>query len=101
MLVAGPAPAPLGLPVLRPISSSRHADVTTPVGPSGAVAHLPGQQRPSPLHRRVGSHITRFEACATFTGVSACLFAELPKAALCTGGFDDFVTSLVTPIATG
>jgi hypothetical protein len=31
------------------------------------------QRRPSPNLRRVGSHITRFEACSTFTRVTACL----------------------------
>jgi hypothetical protein len=36
-----------------------------------------------------------------FTGVTTCLLAELPEAALCTRGFDEFVTSLAAPIATG
>ena len=36
-----------------------------------------------------------------FTVVTACLLAEPPKAALYTRGSDEFVTSLVAPIATG
>jgi hypothetical protein len=36
------------------------------------------RQRPSPSLCWVGSHITCFEACATFTHVTACLLAEPP-----------------------
>jgi len=39
-------------------------------------------QRPSPLFKRVGSCITLFEACSTFTHVPACVLAESPKATL-------------------
>lgn len=42
------------------------------------IAHLPGQLRPSPKFRRVGSHITLFEACSVFTRVTACLLAKSP-----------------------
>ena len=33
-------------------------------------------RRPSPYLRRVGFHIARFEACSTFTRVTACMLAE-------------------------
>jgi hypothetical protein len=36
-----------------------------------------------------------------FTAVTACWLAEPPVAALYTGGFDEFVTWLAAPIATG
>ncbi len=39
-------------------------------------------QRPSPLFKRVGSYITLFEACSTFTHIPACVLAESPKATL-------------------
>ena len=57
-----------------------------PGGPTGSchsVLFRPGQRhtrlsrRPSPLVWRVGVHIALFEACSTFTRVTACLFAEL------------------------
>jgi hypothetical protein len=37
------------------------------------------QLRPSPKPGRVGSCITRFEACSAFTRVTACLLAKSPK----------------------
>ena len=55
---------------------------------------------PRPL-ARVGSHISRFEACSAFTHVTACLLAESPYAILSIEGFDGFVTSTAAPIATG
>ena len=58
-------------------------------------------QRPSPLFKRVGSCITLFEACSTFTHVPACVLAESPKATLYIEGFGRFVTSSTAPIATG
>ena len=54
------AQPPTGLPVLRPIPLSMHADAITPVGPLADVAHLHQEQRPSPKCRRVGPHITLF-----------------------------------------
>src|SRR5262245_15811188 len=36
-----------------------------------------------------------------FTRVTACLLAGPPKAVLCVGGFDGFVTSTAAPTATG
>jgi hypothetical protein len=68
----------VGLPVFRSISSSMHADTTTPADPSSAVAiSLNGNGLPQ---KRDGSAsaISVFEACSVFTRVSACLVAESP-----------------------
>ena len=92
---------PMGLPVLRSIPLYMHASATTPVGPLDVVAHLVQGQRPSPKFRRVGSHITLFEACSAFTRVPAYMLAKPPKAALFTEGFGSLVTSTTAPIATG
>jgi hypothetical protein len=35
----------------------------------------PQRRRPSPIYRRVGSHIKPFEACSVFTRVTACQLA--------------------------
>ena len=45
---------------------------------------LPDRWQPSPLFRRVGLRVARFEACSTFTRVAARTVAEPPKAARCT-----------------
>jgi len=46
----------------------RHAVITTPVEPPGAsIVPLPQQRQPSPNSRRVGFHITLFEACLAYT----------------------------------
>ena len=50
---------------------------------------------------RVGSCITRFEACSAFTHVTACMLAKSPYATLYTRGFGGFVASTAAPIATG
>ena len=64
----GASPPPLGLPVLRRISLYMHAVANTPAGPLDArVAFFFQRRRPSPIHRRVGSRITFFEACSAFT----------------------------------
>ncbi len=50
-------------------------------GPAySSLAFHPQRQRPSPLSCRVGVHIGRFEACSTFTRVTACLLAAWPEA---------------------
>ncbi len=61
----------------------------------------PQRQRPSPSECKVGVHIGRFEACSTFTCVTACRLAASPKRHICLEGSDGFVTSTVAPIATG
>ena len=78
------------------------AVATTPGGTAGCIYRsLPQRQRPSPLLRRVGSHITRFEACSAFTHVTAHKLAASPEATLAIEGFGNLVTSTATPIATG
>ena len=61
----------------------------------------PQRQRPSPSECKVGVHIGRFEACSTFTCVTACRLAASPKRYICLEGSDGFVTSTAAPIATG
>jgi len=51
------------------------------------------RRRPSPSLRKVGDHIRRFEACSTFTRVTACRLAESPKRPVCLEGSDGFVSS--------
>ena len=47
----------------------------------GTVARLSQQWQSSPFHRRVGFCITLFEACSTFTRVTACMLADFPTEA--------------------
>src|SRR5450755_3032852 len=71
--------SPLGLPVFRSISSSRHADAITPTEPLGAVAVSPSGIG-LPLNSGGSASATcLFEACSAFTRVSARLFARSPK----------------------
>jgi len=44
--------------------------------------------RPSPVNRRVGIHNFTFEACSSFTRVTACKVACPPKGGLLSRGFD-------------
>ena len=65
--------------MFRSISSSMHADTTTPADPLNAVAISPnGNGLP---HKRDGSAsaMSVFEACSVFTRVSACMVAKSPK----------------------
>jgi hypothetical protein len=41
------------------------------------------------------------EACSAFSHVTACLLAKSPEATLSVEGFNDFVTSILAPTATG
>ena len=61
----------------------------------------PQRRRPSPSECRVGVHIGRFEACSTFTRITACRLAESPLRPVCLEGSDGFVASTAAPIATG
>lgn len=60
----------------------------------------PNSRRPSPLLKRVGSCIARFEACSTFTRVPACVLAKSPKATLYIEVLS-MVHYPIAPIATG
>jgi len=64
------------------------------------VALLIRRRRPSPLLSRVGSRVTRFEACSAFTRVPACALAKSPLVIRYIEGFNDFVTSTAAPTAT-
>src|SRR5712671_1688251 len=44
--------------------------------------------RPSPVNRRVGVHDFTFEACSSFTRVTACKIARPPEGGLLSQGFD-------------
>jgi hypothetical protein len=94
--------------MLLQFSVCPHAIANTPVGPLARVASrgrtldcLCQGRRPSPNNRRVGSHITAFEACSAFTRVTACGLAESLERPVFLEGFDGFVTSAAAPIATG
>jgi hypothetical protein len=60
--------------------------LTTPVLATGASSASSLSPWPSPLYRRVGSYDFTFEACSSFTRVTACQIACPPKV--------DFVTRL-------
>ena len=109
--VEGHAPSPLGVSRvaldLHVPTCRRHY----PGGPLGSDRSWDGlfqpfpihpqRQRPSPSDCKVGVHIGRFEACSTFTCVTACRLAASPKRHICLEGSDGFVTSTAAPIATG
>jgi hypothetical protein len=109
--VEGHAPSPLGVSRvaldLRVPTCRRHY----PGGPLGSDRSWDGlfhpfplhpqRRRPSPSECKVGVHIGRFEACSTFTRITACRLAASPKRRICLEGSDGFVTSTAAPIATG
>jgi len=79
----------------------RHAIAITPAGPLGALRSLPQRRRPSPCCRWVGSRITLFKACSAFTARYGLPTRQVTIMTFYTKGFDCFVTSAATPIATG
>src|SRR5208337_1987942 len=99
----GHAPSPLGVSRvaldLRVPTCRRHY----PGGPLGSDRSWDGlfhpfpihpqRRRPSPSECEVGVHIGRFEACSTFTCVTACRLAASPKRRICLEGSDGFVSS--------
>ena len=75
-----PCRHPTGLPVLLLSSSCVHAVVTTPAQSTGAsFARIPHGWQPSPHKGRVGLRIALFEACSTFTRITACTIAKSLK----------------------
>src|SRR5438270_10190598 len=59
-----------------------------PGGPSRCLSVSSRLVQPSPVYRRVGIHIFTFEACSSFTRVTACRIACPPKSGLLSRGFD-------------
>ena len=59
-----------------------------PGGPNRCVSVSSLSARPSPVNRRVGIHDFTFEACSSFTHVTACKVACPPKGGLSSRGFD-------------
>jgi len=62
--------------------------LNTPADRTGACRFLSLSARPSPVNRRVGIHDFTFEACSSFTRVTACKIARPPKGGLLSRGFD-------------
>ena len=84
--------------MLLRLPSSMHADANTPAETGRAlVALFPAGRRPSPIYRRVGFRINRFEACSAFTRVSACMVAEPPKRPFYQSASAHVVTSMNRP----
>ena len=65
--------------MFRSISSSMHADTTTPADPLSAVAISPNGNGLPQKRDGSASAISLFEACSVFTRVSACMVARSPK----------------------
>src|SRR5713101_2161291 len=59
-----------------------------PGGPNRCLSVSSLSARPSPVNRRVGIHNFTFEACSSFTRVTACRVACPPKGGLLSRGFD-------------
>ena len=59
-----------------------------PGGPNRCLSVSSPFARPSPVNRRVGIHNFTFEACSSFTRVTACRVACPPKGGLLSRGFD-------------
>jgi hypothetical protein len=59
-----------------------------PGGPNRCVSVSSLSARPSPVNRRVGIHNFTFEACSSFTRVTACKIARPPNGGLVSRGFD-------------
>jgi hypothetical protein len=64
---------------------------------SGTCRFLSLSARPSPVNRRVGIHDFTFEACSSFTRLTACKMARPPKGGLLSRGFDP-VSYPTTPL---
>jgi hypothetical protein len=91
-----------GLPVLRALplcTCCRHY----PGAATGIASALSPSRSSLPRYgRRVGPRIVLFEACSAFTRVTGCTLALSPYVVTrLTEGFNDFVTSIVAPVASG
>src|SRR5437763_8122268 len=79
---------------LRQRRVSRNYEATFPTcraqypgGPNRCLSVSSPFVRPSPVNRRVGIHDFTFEACSSFTRVTACRIACPPKSGLLSRGF--------------
>ena len=96
--------------MLPRVSLCGHAVSCTPVDSLGPIAHGPAyssrslgrqRRRPSPGHRWVGVHDKPFGASSDVHLRYGLPARGTAKAVLYIGGFDDFVTSIAAPTATG
>jgi hypothetical protein len=80
-----------------------HAVATTPAQRLGSHFALSPSRISLPHYGYwVGPRIVLFEACSAFTRVTACTLALSPYVVTrFTRGFNDFVTSIVAPVASG
>src|SRR5216684_1253121 len=69
-----------------------------PGGPNRCLSVSSLSARPSPVNRRVGIHDFTFEACSSFTRVTACRIACPPKSGLLSRGFD-LASCLTKPLS--
>src|SRR5713101_3141597 len=98
MLEVRPPPAPDIPQLLRP--PSLHAVLITPVDRTGACRYSSLSARPSPATWWVGIRDFTFEACSSFTRVTACKIARPPKAGFCPEAPAQPVTRLSRSVAT-
>src|ERR1019366_3397188 len=99
MLEVRPPPVP-GLPQL-PRPPSLHAALNTPVDRIRCSCwFLSCSMQPSPSHRRVGVHDYTFEACSSFTRVTASKVARPPCVGFCHEASSQPVSQLQCSLAT-
>src|SRR5712692_6693817 len=86
MLEVRPPPVPDLPPITQTTFLTCRAQY--PGGPNRCVSVSSLSARPSPFNGRVGIHNFTFEACSSFTRVTACKIARPPKGGLLSRGFD-------------
>src|SRR5713226_8977476 len=86
MLEVRPPPVPDLPPITQTTFLTCRAQY--PGGPNRCVSVSSLSARPSPFNGRVGIHNFTFEACSSFTRVTACKIACPPKGGLLSRGFD-------------
>ena len=70
-------------PITRFAFSNMPCSLPRWTGAGASVGCFPIPRGPSPKFRRVGIHDFTFEACSSFTHVTACWIAQPPKGGLC------------------
>jgi hypothetical protein len=109
--VEGHAPSPLGVSRVALDLHLQTCRRQYPGGPLGSgrswdslfqlFPRHPQQHRPSLHKNKVGDHISLFEACSTFTRVTACLLAESPSDPFISKAPTDLLPPRVASIASG